>query len=181
MEYRTRVARYLASAAAASLTAALLSVGSVAASNPQDLVVTGQSESTITLALTDASAAFGTNLTPNGQASDAEGVLVETVAAGSCYDWAGTVTISSNVIYDVEISSAAANDNLDWMTSDPADYTACTGGTQVAVATNDLVTAQAITATQAHNFWLGLDVTWSDGVSATLGDATLTFTGVANA
>lgn len=162
------------------MVAALLSIGSVAAANPDDLAVTGQSASTITLTLTDVSAAFGTNLTPIGQISDAEGVVVGTVPAGTCYDWAGTVTINSNLSYDVELSSAAANSNLDWMTGDPADYAACTGGTQVAVATADLVTAQVITASQAHTFWLGLDVKWSDGVSTTLGNATLTFTGVAS-
>lgn len=171
---------FLATALATSLLAAAIAAPATAA-NPENVAVTGQSTSTITLTISDTTAAFGTNLTPDGQASNAEGVVVATVAGGTCYDWAGTATVSSNVAYDVEVVGDAANANLDWMGADPATYAACTGGTQVGTVAADLVTNQAITSSTDHSFWLGLDVKWSDGVSATLGTATLTFTAVANA
>ena len=172
--------RYLGAALLTSLVATLASIGSVAAANPETLTVTGQSSSTITLTLADTSAGFGATMTPNGGASGGEGVLVATVAAGSCYDWASTLTVSSNVIYDVEVSSNVTNTNLDFMTADPATYAACTGGTAIIIAPGgnfDAFAAQAIPATSTvHSYYLGLDVIWLDAPSATLGNATLTIT-----
>jgi hypothetical protein len=37
------------------------------------------------------------------------------------------------------------------------------------------VTNQTATAGRTHDFWLGLDVRWTDAPSASRGDATLTF------
>jgi hypothetical protein len=37
------------------------------------------------------------------------------------------------------------------------------------------VTGQTATNGRTHDFWLGLDVLWTDEPSATVGDATLTF------
>ena len=181
MDWTSSTRRYLGIALTTALGATLLSVGSVAAVNPETLAVSGQSESTITLAIADATAAFGTNLNPDGQASNAEGLLVEAVTAGACYDWPSNLTVNSNVIYDVEVASDVTNGNLDWVGSDPTTYVACTSGDAIVnPGVFDAFTNQAITASTVHNYWLGLGVKWSDGVSASLGTASLTITAVSN-
>lgn len=148
------------------------------------VTVTGGSVGTIDLTIPDTNAYFGDNLTPDGVASnspDGVGVNVDgTVpSAGACYEWDGSVAVRSNVTYDVTLSGAAANNRLDFLTANPADYADCTSGTQVSTSTTTWVAGQTATSSRTHDFWLGLDVLWTDAPDANLADATLTLTAVA--
>lgn len=169
--------RYLGAALLTSLLATLASFGSVGAAT---LVVSGESLSTITLTLADTTAEFGTNLTPTGVASNGEARRVVIDAPGACYLWPSTVTISSNIAYDVTVASAAANTRLDFLTALPATYAACTSGTAIPAGSFTPFNAQAVTASRAHGYALGLNVAWLDAPSATLGNATLTLEAIAD-
>jgi hypothetical protein len=175
-----RARRAVGAALITSILASVAAFGSAAADNPDDLTVSGESTSTITLTLAATTAAFGTNLTPTGAASNGDADVSNVAAAGACYEWDSSVAVSSNVAYQVGISSAAANADLDFMTADPTDYAACTGGTAIVVGSFVPFDAQTVTADRDHDYWLGLDVTWLDGPSSSLGDATLTFEAVAD-
>jgi D-alanyl-D-alanine carboxypeptidase len=172
--------RAVAGALFATLLVTIGAFGSVAAANPDDLTVSGQSQSTITLTLADANAQFGTNLTPTGTPSNMEADVVTTAAAGACYEWDSTVTVSSNVAYDVTVDPVDGNANLDFMVADPGNYPACTGGTAIETAAFTPFANQAVTASRPHGYWLGLNVAWIDGPSLSLGAATLTFEAIAD-
>lgn len=167
-------------AASIALTASIALAGGAAAA---DLTVTGESDPTLQIALTDATAAFGTNLTPAGAASNAEGTAnVDGSGSGACYEWAGSITVNSNVGYDVTITPAGANSKLNFLSANPADFAACAGGTEItASAITSFAQNQTLTASRGHDFWLGLEVLWTDAPSATRGDATLAFTVAADA
>ena len=144
----------------------------------------------IELTLGDSTAQMGTNLTPTGVASDSADSVAVNVdptlpSIGACYEWDGSVTVSSTTTYNVMVAAAAANTRLDFLTADPAAYAACTGGEPVATAMltgasppGAWVTNQTVTAGRAHAYWLGLEVLWTDAPSATLANATLTITAV---
>jgi hypothetical protein len=170
-----------------ALVASLVAAGPASAAPNGTVTVSGGSQSRLELTLSDVDAQFGTNLTPDGVASNGEATAANVDAgspsAGACYEWPGSATVRSNVNYDVTVSAAAANNRLDLLTANPASYGACTTGEQAATAMytgatppGAWVTAQTGTTGRAHAFWLGLDVRWADAPSATLGAATLTLT-----
>ncbi len=141
----------------------------------------------LTLTLSSSTAQLGTNLTPDGVASDASGVSVDIDAAnpstGACYSWAGSMTVVSTVAYDVLVEAAAANPRLDLLSADPATYAACTSGEPIAAGmfasanpAGAWLTGRSATTGRSHPYWLGLDVRWADTPASTLGAATLTFT-----
>ena len=145
----------------------------------------------IELTMGDTTAQFGTNLTPTGVPSNSTDAVVPDIdgtapSAGACYEWPGSVSVRSTETYNVLVTAAAANARLDFLTANPANYAACTGGQ--AVSTSMFATAtppgawatnQTATSGRAHAYWLGLDVNWVTGPSATVGAATLTITAVA--
>lgn len=165
---------------------AVATVSPVSAASSGTVTVTGGSVSTIELTIPDSTAQFGTNLTPDGVASnssDTVGVIVDpaTTSAGACYKWGGSVSVRSNKNYYLMVSAAAANNRLDFQKTDPATYATCTGGEQVATAmyttatpAGSWTTAQTRTASRSTSFWLGLDIQWTDDPSTTVGNATLT-------
>lgn len=182
----TQLGRLGAATITAALVASAMALPASAATSGV-VTVTGGSASTIELTLSDASAAFGTNLTPDGSGSGSDevtGIEIDGGAssAGACYEWAGSVTVRSNMAYGVTVAAAAANNRLDFLTSNPADYAACTSGTQVGTGMfpgttpGAWVTGQSRTATRTHGYWLGLDVQWGDAPNASLGAASLTLT-----
>jgi hypothetical protein len=146
----------------------------------------------IQLELSDPSAQFGTNLTPDGSASTSpDGVSVNVDAAdpslGACYEWNGRVTVRSNVRYQVTVRAAVENTHLGFLTGDPDTYAACRGGEPVeggmfagASPRGAWTTPQAATASgRDHAYWLGLDVRWDADPSASIADASLTIAAVA--
>lgn len=154
--------------------------GPVHAGVGDSLTVTGESLPTLELSLGDGSAAFGDNLSPLGTASNSSDTVTVNVdsatpSEGACYEWAGTVTVSSNVAYDVTVLPAASNPNLTLRQSNPASYSACTTGQSITTTLFTLVDSHAAGAGNEHDFWLGLDVRWDSAPSSTLGDATLVF------
>ena len=172
--------------AAALSTLVLTSVAIAApasAATSGTVTVTGGSVSTIDLTIPDTTAAFGANLSPSGTGGSGEvsGVNVDPTvpSAGACFEWSGSTVVQSNVSYGVSLSATAANNRLDFLTANPADYAACTGGTQVSTSTTTWVTGQAVTSSRTHPFWLGVDVQWTDAPNANLANATLTLTAVA--
>jgi hypothetical protein len=141
----------------------------------------------VAITLADATAQFGTNLAPDGSASDSSevgGVSVDgtTPSAGACYEWTSTVTVTATVPYDVTVTAAAANTVLDFLVADPTTYAACTSGEAVGTSMfpsasppRSWVRAQTATSSRTHRYWLGLDVRWTTLPTATLGNAALTF------
>ena len=173
------LARLGAVALTTSVVMSLAIVGAASAATSGVVTVTGGSVSKIEVTIPDATAAFGLTMTPDGDPSGSESNGINVVAAGACYEWAGSVAVRSNVSYGVTLSAAAANNRLDFLTADPGTYAACTGGTQVSTSTTTWATTQGVTSSRSHPFWLGVDVQWTDAPSATLANATLTLTAVA--
>jgi hypothetical protein len=142
----------------------------------------------LSLTIGDTTAQLGSNLTPTGDASDspdAVAVNVDGAGAGACYVWAGSVTVVSSEQYGVKAVAAASNPRLDFHTANPGTYAACTSGEAVGTAMFPAATPpgswvidQTSTTGRTHPFWLGLDVLWTDGPSATLGTASLTIEAV---
>jgi len=98
------------------------------------------------------------------------------------YEWAGSITVNSNVGYDVTITPAGAKSKLNFLSANPADFAACAGGMEItASAITSFAQNQTLTASRGHDFWLGLEVLWTDAPSTTRGDATLAFTVAADA
>lgn len=139
------------------------------------------------LTVGDATAQFGTNLAPDGPASDS-GDTVTSLAdptipsAGACYVWPGSVAVRSSLAYDVTVSAGTANDRVDFLTANPASYAACTGGEPLGTAMfpgatppSAWATDQSPTTTfRTHPFWLGFDVRWTDPPGAAVATGTLT-------
>jgi len=171
------------------VTAALAAPVSAAPSGT--VGVTGGSASKIELTIPDDTAAFGTNLTPDGDASNSLDAIAAnldpaTTSSGACYEWGGTTVVRSNKTYDLKVTAGAANARLDFLTSNPATFTACTGGQSVGTTMYPGATpvgawsvANARTAKSTHSFWLGLEVLWTDDPSASVGAATLTLSATA--
>ena len=144
------------------------------------------SEPVVALTIGDATAQLGSTLTPDGDPSDAPDSVTALVdgsvsSAGACYRWGGSVTVSSNAAYHLTVRAAAANARLDFLAASPAAYAACAGGEPTGPAMftgvtpeGAWITAQAASASRRHDYWLGLDVRWSDDPSPDLGVATLT-------
>ncbi len=131
-------------------------------------------------------AQLGTNLTPDGVASNSTDVVSVAVdptipSVGACYVWPGTVSVRSTLAYDVTVVAAAANARLHFLTASPPNFAACVAGEAVgtamfpgAIPAGAWVTNQSATAARTHSYWLGLDVRWTTPPSTTLGNATLT-------
>ncbi len=114
---------------------ATVAVAGAASAAPSGVVtISGTTVSKIELTLTDSSAQFGTNLTPDGDASNGEATTVYTGTAGACYAWAGTATVRSNVTYRVGVNGSGALPRVGFLTANPATYAACTGGQAVSTA-----------------------------------------------
>jgi hypothetical protein len=151
-----------------------------------DVTVTGGSVETIELTIDNDEVDFGSNLSPDGTASDSVtdtiGVFTDPddPSTGACYTWAGEVEVSSNENYFLKVTAAAANSQLDFLTSAPTQFSDCAGEPVDTAMFASATPAGAFTgslprtAEDATDFWLGLSVLWSDAPSATAADATLT-------
>jgi hypothetical protein len=191
---QTRLGRLGAGIITGVVVASFAMVAPASADTNGIVTVSGESKSKIVLTLSDSTAQFGTNLTPDGDASNAAApdVVVANVdpsetSLGACYEWPGYVRVKSNVVYNVKVSAAASNTHLDFLTADPGSYAACTGGEAVAEAMFTGATPAgawdtdlAKTAKHDSDYWLGLQVLWTDDPSDTLGNASLTLTAVAD-
>lgn len=151
-----------------------------------DVTVTGGSVETIELTIDNDEVDFGSNLSPDGTASDSVtdtiGVLTDPddPSTGACYTWAGEVEVSSNENYFLKVTAAAANSQLDFLTAAPVAFADCAGEPVDTAMFASATPAGAFTsslprtAQDTTDFWLGLSVLWSDAPSATAADATLT-------
>jgi hypothetical protein len=168
--------------------ATLAIAGSASAAPSGVVTVSGTSVSTIELTLPDSTAQFGTNLTPDGVASNSTDTITAYVdgtvpSAGSCYKWGGSAVVRSNVTYHVMVTASGALPRLGFLTANPATYAACSTGEQASAAMfpgatppGTFVNNQTATTTRTHAFWLGMTVLWTDapgnlntgGVSLTL-------------
>jgi hypothetical protein len=141
----------------------------------------------ISLAIGDGTAQLGGNLAPDGTPSDSGDTVAVNLdgsdpSAGACYEWTGSISVTSTLPYDVKVRAPSLNPRLDFLAGDPADYAACTSGQDVGPAmfpgsdpAGAWLTGRSATTGRTHTYWLGLDVRWTDEPSATLGDTTLTF------
>ncbi len=120
----------------ACLTAVVASLGAVvpASAAPSGVVtVTGTSVSKIELSLPDSTAAFGTNLTPDGVASNSTDTVTAYVdgaspSTGACYKWPGSSVVRSNVTYKVSVTASAGLAKLGFLTANPGTYAQCVAG-----------------------------------------------------
>jgi hypothetical protein len=170
-----------------AFAAALLSTATLAGVSLADsgtITVTGGSVSAIRITIPDTTAAFGTNLTPDGVASNSgEATAIVDGAnpsTGACYSWAGGLSVKSNQAYKLTFvtpTAGTANANVHFMTAAPTLFANCTGGAALSTTTPGTV-VNNLTSTngRAYSFWLGLVMLWTDAPSATFGDATLTVT-----
>jgi hypothetical protein len=165
-----------AAAAATAIVASVALVAPVSAATG-NVTVTGSSASKIVLSIGDNSAQFGSAMTPDGDASGEAGTAL-TAAAGACYPWAGTANVKANVAYDLSVAAGAANDRLDFLTTSPGTYSACTNGQQFSTTPYAWASNVGKTASRDHSFWIGLDVQWTD--DPTSFSATLTVTAIAH-
>lgn len=160
-----------------------------AAADSGDIVVTGGSVERIVLTIPDGTAEFGTNLTPDGDASNSSDSVdayvdgVTTPSLGACYAWDGTVEVKSNVTYDMTITSSASVPRLGFLTSSPTDFAGCAAGEPASAnmfPAADPAGGWAFDQTRTRetvlDVSLGLQVLWADDPSATLADTTLTVT-----
>ena len=191
--HHSRLTVSRASVAGATMTLATAALVTPVSAAPSDTVaVTGGSSSKIELTIPDDDAVFGTNLTPDGDASNSTDTVVAnvddaTTPTGACYEWGGTTVVRSNKAYDLTVSAGAANSKLDFMTANPADFAECTGGESVGTAmypapvdpVGAWSTSNAKSAKATHSYWLGLEVLWTDDPSELVGAATLTLSAAA--
>lgn len=151
-----------------------------------DVTVTGGSVETIELTIDNDEVDFGSNLSPDGTASDSVtdtiGVFTDPddPSTGACYTWAGEVEVSSNENYFLKVTAAAANSQLDFLTAAPTQFSDCAGEPVDTAMFASATPAGAFTgslprtAQDTTDFWLGLSILWSDAPSSTAADATLT-------
>ena len=170
-----------------TVMASLAIAGPASAATTGDVTVSAESVATIELTLSSDTAAFGT-VSPDGTTSSTGVTAIEDGAgSGACYEWPGSVTVSSNVLYDVTVSANTTKPKLDFLTTNPSTFAACTGGEGVSADPDPVMFAsatpaggwaldQAATASEAHPYHLGLEVLWIDGPSTTLASAILTLT-----
>ncbi len=173
----------------ALVAVAAMALPAAAAPDSGTITVTGASAEKIILTLNASSLDFGSNLTPDGDASDsADTINVQTDAAlGACYYWAGSATVSSNASYDLTVSSSNDVPELGFLLAAPGAYASCVGG-EAASASMDFggspasawVDGASRTASRLSAFWLGLDVLWDADANANLADTVLTITAQAN-
>jgi hypothetical protein len=176
--------------AAALLAAMALATSSLPAlaQSAGDITVTGGSVARIVLTIADNTAEFGSNLDPDGTASDSTDTVTAYVDGaadprGACYRWDGSGRVRSNVVYDMTISSDVDVPRLGFMTSPPTDYLECSSGEAASGAmfpAEDPAGGFAFDQTRGgnkqHPFSLGLDVRWLDDPDLNLADTTLTIT-----
>jgi hypothetical protein len=181
--------------AAALMAAMALATSSLPAlaQSAGDITVTGGSVARIVLTIADDTAEFGSNLDPDGTASDSTDTVTAYVdgvndpSFGACYRWDGSGRVRSNVIYDMTVSSDADVPRLGFMTSAPTDYAACSFGEAArdsdaggmfpaADPAGGWAFDQTRNGNRQHTFSLGLDVRWEDDPDANLADTDLTIT-----
>ena len=182
---------------AASLLAAVALVGTAlpAAAADSAITVTGGSMEKITLSVRhgsnqDSTVEFGTNLTPDGVASDSSdtvSVFVDGVndpELGACYSWDGIAQVRSNATYDLLVTSTNSVAELGFLSAAPTDYASCSAGEAASSTMFGLSGAwdTGLTRTRRRNtdFSLGLDVVWDADPDANLADTTLTITAQAS-
>ncbi len=134
----------------------------------------------------DSTIEFGTNLTPDGVASDSSdtvSVFVDGVndpSLGACYNWNGIARVRSNVTYDLLVTSADAVAELGFLTAAPTDYASCTAGEAASSSMFGPSAAWDTGLTRTNrtdtDFSLGLDVLWDADPDEDLADTTLTIT-----
>lgn len=181
----------LAGATTLLATVALVASAVPVAADTGTITVQGGSKAKVKLTIPTASqvADFGTDMTPDGDASGETGVVhfvdaVNDPSWGACYQWSGSVEVKSNVQYDLLVTSDTNISQLGFKTSAGTDYATCTNGeaasTAMFPAPTDPAGAWAVnlakTKEQATNLWLGVDVQWEDDPDANLADTTLTIT-----
>jgi hypothetical protein len=172
-----------------AVLASAVVAGSASAAPSGVVTVTGTSVSTIELTLPDSTAQFGTNLTPDGAASNSTDTITTNldgaaVSQGTCYEWGGSAVVRSNVTYKVSVTASAALPRLGFLTANPTNYAQCSTGEQAstamfpaAVPPGSFVINQPATATRTHNFWLGMTVLWTDAPgNLNAGNVSLTLT-----
>jgi hypothetical protein len=177
--------------AAALLAAMALATSSLPAlaQSAGDITVTGGSVARIVLTIVDNTAEFGTNLDPDGTASDSTDTVTAYVdedndpSLGACYSWDGLGRVRSNVVYDMTITSSQDRPNLGFVTAAPTNYGTCAGGEPASGSmfpTNTPAGGWAFDeprgGNKQHPFSLGLDVRWLDDPDENLADTTLTIT-----
>lgn len=179
----------LAGATVIAALVALATASAASAATSGTVTVSGESKSKIVLTIADTTAEFGTNLTPDGVTSNSGDAGVDANVDGSdpsdgaCYEWPGSVTVRSNVGYYVTVGAAAPSTRIDFLTTDPGTYAACTSGEPLAVSmyttaapAGSWVSGQGVTSKRSHSFWLGLDVRWTDDPGASFASGSLTLT-----
>ena len=104
------------------------------------------------------------------------------------HPWSGSVEVESTIKYRIEVTAADTKPRLRFHDTAPGDYTACAAGEPVdgnmfpgASPAGTWVDDQTSTAGRNHPLTLGLDARWADGPDATLGNTTITFTGIPDA
>lgn len=107
-------------------------------------------------------------------------------SAGACYYWGDSVWVKSTTGYRIMVDATPANPRLDPTNASPGGYNVCTGGEPLgsnmypsASPPGTWRHAQSAPGGRTHPFGLGLEVRWDDAPSTTLGEATLTFTAIA--
>ena len=143
----------------------------------------------IILTIPDDTADFGSNLGPDGRASNStDTVNVLTDTAGACYYWSGSVEVESTIRYRVEVTAADTKPRLRFHDTVPAGYAGCAAGERVdsnmfpgGSPAGTWIDDQTSTGGRTHPLTLGLDARWSDAPDPNLGDTTITFTGIPDA
>jgi hypothetical protein len=143
------------------------------------VTVSGETVATLDITIADATAEFGTNLSPDGTDSNSgDGVTDVTDTTGACYIWDSSVTVASNVDYAVTVEADVADADLSFMTSNPGNFAACIGGTSIPdppATAHEWVALAPETAGQAHPYYLTMPVLWTENPGA-LPATALTFT-----
>lgn len=167
---------------AASLLAAMAlaaaSVPTVAAPDSGVINVTGTSIETIELTVVTGTAAFGSDLTPDGTGGSVTGYADPAdPSTGACYFWDGTdnVEVRSNVAYDLLVDVTGGDVSQLVFDNSGGSFANCTAGVS-AVSPMYATPWQSDGATREDVYTtnLGIEVLWTDGPLTY--DTTLTLT-----
>ena len=164
----------IGSLVAGGLLASISGAGAVT----EAVTASGTNNAKITIAISDATAAFGTTLTPDGVASDSSDTVDAYTDAtnGSYYKWSAAgsgvgITVKSNKVWDgtIEASENAgtsgditvAGGSLKWAESDCASYAACDSTTAFETSPASWKSSVA-KGVNSYNQWYSLRVRWTD-------------------
>ncbi len=159
----------------ASLATAVVA-GTAGAATSGTVTVSGTTVSVIELTVGDSTAQFGTNLAPDGTASNSSDTVTaylegSTPSVGACYKWGGNVLVRSNSPYRLRVSASTTVARLGFLTANPGTYTACSTGETVSATPAMFASATPVgtwatglprTTGATTSFWLGMTVQWTD-------------------